>query len=61
VAVVADKTQRNKNSKGKKRGEFKKSKRLSQQLRKGYAHLPVTIAEQIAQSKDKNKDKDKDL
>jgi hypothetical protein len=58
---VADKTQRNKNSKGKEPREFKKNKRLSQQLRKDTAYPLVTIAEQIAQSKDKNRNKDKDL
>lgn len=58
---MADKTQRNKNGKGKKPGEFKKNKRLSQQLRKGTAHPFVTVVEQIAQSKDKDRHKDTDL
>lgn len=51
---MADKSQRNNKGKGKKKGEFKKNKRLSQELRKGTAHLPVTVAEQIAQSKDRD-------
>jgi hypothetical protein len=57
---MANKEQNNNKGKGKKKGEFKKPKRLSQQLRKGTAHLPVTVVEQIAQSKDKDRYKDKD-
>lgn len=60
VAIMADKSQRGNKSKGKKPGEFKKAKRLSQQIRKGVAHASVTVPEQITQSKDKNRHTDND-
>ncbi len=57
---MADKSQKSKKNKCKKPGEFKKAKRLSQQIRKGAAHPGLSVTEQITQSKDKDRAKDKD-